>query len=988
MAPSLISLAVSIVLMGKSPALPGETRINESAREIPIVYDVDVVVAGGSTGAVAAAAEAARGGARVFLAAPRTYLGEDVCGTLRWRPAPEETPAGPRLRALFGEESPPRPMLVKRRLDEALLAAGVEFLYGCLPTDLLRDDAGNPAGIVMANRNGRQAVRSKIIIDATDRAVVARLAGARFRPYPAGTQSFRWVVVGGAPQPAEGCDVRQLEGQAAGQNAYEYTLHIAMEGAGFPSFAEAEQIARDRTFHPGQIDSSESLFQVPPDPMHGRKTLNGAWPGMEKIDLDVFRPAGVSRLYVLGGCADMDRAAAERLLRPDALCEAGARIGKAAAEEARAISKAEDVAVAGDPPDPAPASGDAAELLSGLRPIHRDMPAARSAARSLPVWGRYDVAVAGGGTSGAPAAISAARRGARVLVVECLPALGGVGTIGGINRYWHGNRVGFFDEVEQGVAAIGARIGGIGKAEYWRRECRKAGVEVWLGVWACGAVVEGGKVEGIIVATPAGRAVVLAKVVIDATGNADVAAAAGAECMLPGGDDLTMQMAGVPFRTPAETHCNSAFTFADDTDMVDLWQAFVCARERWKDAYDLGRLVQTRGRRSIVGEVVLTPVDQHAGRTFPDSLVLCRSNYDKYNMPVHPLYLARSPDKALMVWSYVPYRCMLPKGLDGILVIGLGKSADSDAMPIVRMQADVQNEGYAAGVAAAAAAERGVSPRAIDIRAVQRHLVEKGNLPAAVLYARDSFPPDGKRLELAVERAAALDHADLAVILAAERAEAVRLLRKAHEKAEGEAKVACARILAVLGDDAGAATLAEAVRRARWDAGQNVEPWGNRGGNYSAVDLAVIALGLSRDRSQASPLIEKLEEIDQRTAYSHCRAAALALESMGDRGAAERLAALLRKPGMTGHAIRTIDEARKVFAAGDVRSAACLNERLRELVLARALYRCGDRQGLGAAILWDYREDLCGHFARHADAILRTPAPVESSVRGARDGER
>ncbi len=92
---------------------------------------------------------------------------------------------------------PPRPLHVKKTLEGALLDAGVEFLFSCYPTDVLRDADGAPAGIVMVNRAGRQAVRGRTIIDATDRGTVARLAGARFRPYPAGTQRFRRVVVGG-----------------------------------------------------------------------------------------------------------------------------------------------------------------------------------------------------------------------------------------------------------------------------------------------------------------------------------------------------------------------------------------------------------------------------------------------------------------------------------------------------------------------------------------------------------------------------------------------------------------------------------------------------------------------------------------------------------------------------------------------------------------------------------------------------------------------
>ncbi|MBN2579491.1 MAG: FAD-dependent oxidoreductase [Pirellulales bacterium] len=945
--------------------------VTESVRAIPVVYDVDVVVVGGSTGGVAAAVEAARCGAKVFLAAPRPYLGEDVCAAMRLWTEPNESSANLMVKRLLGEQSPRQPMDVKRRLDEALLAAGVKFLYGCQPTDVLRDAEGHLAGIVMANRCGRQAVRAKVIIDATARATVARLAGAKFKPYPAGRHAFQWIVLGGKPRQVKDGTVKPIAEPLGRQKAFQYTLSIPMPDSSFQSFAEAEQVARDQTFHPGQVDASETLFQVPPDAMHGQSTSTGPWPGADKIDLGVYRPSGIKRIYVLGGCADVSRDSANALLQPSHLIAAGQRIGKAAAEEARGAAKPEPVAVAGDSPQADAVRGDVGELLSGVRPTQHGLAVAPSDAKALPVWGRYDVVVAGGGTSGAPAAIAAARQGAKTLVVEYLPALGGVGTMGGITTYWHGNRVGFFKEVEKGIKAIKAKNYGLGKAEFWRRECRKAGVEVWLGALVCGAVVDRGQVKGIVVATPQGRAVVLAKVVVDATANADVAAAAGAECMSPDGNVLAMQMAGMPFRNLTKPKCNTAFLFSDDTDLVDQWKTIVSARQRWKDTYDLGQLVQTRGRRSIVGDVVLTSVDQHADRTFPDTVVLCYSNYDKYNFAVDPLYLVRSPDKALKLWSRVPYRCLLPKHLDGILVVGLGKSADSDAMTIVRMQADVQNEGYAAGLAAATAARQGRSPRTIDVRQLQKQLVAKGNLPETVLEEEDSFPPSREQLTEAIQRAVALDYKDVATVLAADRKESLPLLRAAHQKATGKAKLSYAKILGVLGDPTAAPTLVEAVRAASWDEGTKIEPYGNIGGYYSDVDLLVIALGLTGDPSAVKPLIEKLDQLDQDPIYSHCRAIAIALDALRDPAAAEPLAKLLCRPGMTGYAITTIDEARKAFGKGQPRSVAHLNERLRELVLARALYRCGDWQGRGESILRQYRDDLCGHFARFANAVLR-----------------
>ncbi len=77
--------------------------VQESGRTIPVAYDVDVVVVGGTSGGVAAAAAAARNGASVFLAAPRPYLGEDLCATYRLWLEPGEEPRSDLAKALFAE---------------------------------------------------------------------------------------------------------------------------------------------------------------------------------------------------------------------------------------------------------------------------------------------------------------------------------------------------------------------------------------------------------------------------------------------------------------------------------------------------------------------------------------------------------------------------------------------------------------------------------------------------------------------------------------------------------------------------------------------------------------------------------------------------------------------------------------------------------------------------------------------------------------------
>ena len=119
----LVLMAAGLV-SGAAPASDEKTpaAVIESARGLPVAYDVDVVVVGGSTGAVAAAVAAAENGAKVFLAAPRHYLGEDLCGTLRlWREPGEEVSA-PLAARLYPADKPATPSQIKKALDTALLS--------------------------------------------------------------------------------------------------------------------------------------------------------------------------------------------------------------------------------------------------------------------------------------------------------------------------------------------------------------------------------------------------------------------------------------------------------------------------------------------------------------------------------------------------------------------------------------------------------------------------------------------------------------------------------------------------------------------------------------------------------------------------------------------------------------------------------------------------------------------------------------------------
>ncbi|HCO92691.1 MAG TPA: hypothetical protein DIU00_01865 [Phycisphaerales bacterium] len=1125
-----------------------ERAVNESARDITVAYDVDVVVVGGTSGGVAAAVKAAQAGARVFLAAQRPYLGEDICGTYRLWLEPDEVPTLPLAKKVFAEPAvssfsrnkieftyeadktsaaihrdrqppslltdgkwhsaasqsvqyngdvsliadlgtehqlkkvhimayqrrsssqgddfevknitvflsndkqrwkqaavienkrlgealpepwgpvelsasvagraryvkfriekspdvnrvllgeiiieddsllaepdkaavriPPTPMQVKRTLDDALLDAGVQFLYSCYATDVLRDNDGKPAGIIMANRSGRQAVKAKVIIDATPRATVARIAGADFEPYPAGFHTFKYIVVGDQLStdnelPARKMPAPILTGEGPPRQAVEYTLKIPMEDGSFASFAKVEQIARDKTWNPTVVDTSEVLFQVPPDPLKGKKSLSGIWPGVEKVDLDVFRSKRVEHLFVLGGCADVSRRAAAKLLRPLELMKVGSRIGEAAALHAKNIPGPVNVKVPSKDMQAA-SPGDVHENLAGIRPEQKRLTSISADKRQVPVLGEYDVVVVGGGTGGAPAGIAAARQGAKTLVVEYLHGLGGVGTMGYISSYYYGYLNGFTREIDNGVAGYGGygktvrgRWNVEWKKEWYRKELRKAGADIWFGTLGCGAYVDGRDVKGVVVATPEGRGIVLAGTVIDSTGNADIAASAGAACVYTDGTSVAVQGAGLPPLKLGAGYTNTDWTFIDDGDVLDIWRSFVVAKKKYKDAYDLGQLLDTRERRRIVGDFTMSPMDISIGRTYPDTIVISRSNFDTHGYTIHPVFLIRPPDRE-EIFVDVPYRCLLPKGLDGILVTGLGVSAHRDAMPVIRMQPDIQNQGYAAGLAAAMAAGSGKSVRDIDIKALQKNLIKKGNLPKRVLTDEDSFPLPQEKIAEAVERV--VNNFEGLEIILAQRQDSMPLLKKAYKNAQAKkSKLAYAHILGMLGDPIGAGILAEAVRSRDWDKGWNYTGMGQFGMSMSELDSLIVALGRTRDGRALDVILEKAGQLDVESEFSHCRAVAMALESLAEPAAAKPLAMLLAKSGIRGHAFTDIDRAGRGIPASAT-DTTTRNNSLRELVLARALYRCGDYEGLGEKILKEYAGDLRAHYARHANAVLQ-----------------
>jgi flavin-dependent dehydrogenase len=934
----------------------GQT-VQESARRIPVVATVDVVVVGGTVAGVAAATEAARAGRTVYLVAPRPHLGEDLADRMRLWLDPGEKPTGELTEKIFSPGTPAPPVRAKKVLEDALLKAQVSFLLSTFATDVLTDGAGRPAGVVIANRAGRQAVVAKVVIDATEDASIARRAGAVVRRVDAGPVEFRRVVLG-----------------ADGKTYTEHKVSLPLPDLTVRTLAEAEQVVRDRTSQPGQQRASAHAWFARPDAISGLKPAS-EWHGFDGFDAGHFRPRGYDRIFVAGGCGDIPRDAARELLGPTRAESAGRRIGAAAAREAGRLPGPQGAHLGANATRQAVA-GDVKETLSGLRPSERNSATLTAGTRAVPVYGTWDVVVVGGGTSGAAAAIGAARRGAKTLVVEYQDGLGGTGTLGMIGKPYHGREAGFSKE----VPFPGKTSTIEDKMEWYRREIRKAGGEIWFEAAGVGALVERGRVSGAVIAARGERGMALAKVVIDATGNADVAVAAGAGWFYGGdAEDIAMQGAGLPKRAPGDFYVNTDFLLVDETDMVDVWTALVGVRQRMDEAaFDSGSLIQTRERRRVEGDHVLSYLDQIAGRKYPDSIVYSGSDYDSHGYPSDDFFALIPHDEKSRKANhpapggtcYTPYRSLLPKGLDGILVTGLGISMHRDASAMVRMQRDLANQGYAAGVAAAMAAKTGTAPRAINVRALQKHLVEIGSLPPEVLEHVDSFPRPAEEIRWAVRllpRAAAREETGrrLGLILS-HREVALPMLREAWSAAEAADRLVYARVLGMLGERSVVPELAAALDAVHeWDARILQGVMAEYAHLPTPIDTLILALGRTRDVRALPALLRKLETLDEGVTLSHHRSLALAFESIGDRSAAQPLAQLLARHGMSGHALTKLEP---LYDAGMERRRRL--GPLREIVLARALYRCGDWQGIGQRILTGYRRDSRGLFARHATAVL------------------
>ena len=134
--------------------------------------------------------------------------------------------------------------------------------------------------------------------------------------------------------------------------------------------------------------------------------------------------------------------------------------------------------------------------------------------------------------------------------------------------------------------------------------------------------------------------------------------------------------------------------------------------------------VGVRETRRIVGDYVLDVRDVLGCRRFPDGIARNAFMIDVHDPEKgdnwNPRRLPRGG------WHHIPYRCLLPRGIENMLVAGRCVSATHEALASIRVMAQCMAMGQAAGTAAAMAAAEGSTPREIDVGRLQERLCSQG----------------------------------------------------------------------------------------------------------------------------------------------------------------------------------------------------------------------------------------------------------------------
>ncbi len=183
--------------------------------------------------------------------------------------------------------------------------------------------------------------------------------------------------------------------------------------------------------------------------------------------------------------------------------------------------------------------------------------------KNIPVTYEVDVLVIGAGPAGISAAISAAREGASVLLVEQSGDVGGIATVGLMSHWTGETKGGFYNEILERTSDKDIDDKRIIDTERSKTEMlnmlAEANVKLLLYTFACEAIVEDNILKGAIIENKSGRQAIFAKITIDASGDGDIAAKSGAPFFKGREEDGKMQPVTIMFRVGGVDYDRAVF---------------------------------------------------------------------------------------------------------------------------------------------------------------------------------------------------------------------------------------------------------------------------------------------------------------------------------------------------------------------------------------------------------------------------------------------
>ena len=391
--------------------------------------------------------------------------------------------------------------------------------------------------------------------------------------------------------------------------------------------------------------------------------------------------------------------------------------------------------------------------------------------RQIPILAETDVLIIGGGPAGAAAAIAASRTGAETYLVERYNHLGGLWTGGlvlpllsthAIDKQKNMRQViyGVGGEMSQKLKDLGMSIEEINPvvdpeaAKYVLDEMiREAGVKMLYHTWGSNVIMDGNKIKGVFVESKSGRMAVLAKVVIDCTGDGDLFCWAGEHYdemkyhiglvhRLGNIDRIDTHKSGyikmdVGKPTPIPS-VNWVNMHGDDdqsgTDMPNLSRLQMkYRREIWENVQkirktpgheqvfllDTASQLGVRMSRILDGEYKLTLEDSMTYKSFDDAIGVSGAWTTM-------LYKGKKVTREERPLWQIPYRSLLPKKTENLLVAGRCFCFERELVEDTRIIGTCLITGHGAGAAAGVAVKEGQTVRDLDRKKLKQTLLKQG----------------------------------------------------------------------------------------------------------------------------------------------------------------------------------------------------------------------------------------------------------------------